>query len=446
MARLTIESLKTTIGLSDVQLDICFEEEHLGWLAPHFGNPMNYIESNGFRLIEARKEDVRRCMNIDGAERGMFVALKFWLMQNPFATPRMLLEIMLGTVGVKRIDLISNVCAVLKTLKVKCNSHGCQWVGTLEKLETHKLTCGLALLFCPKGCILPESQEAKKLLRKDLEKHLAAECPKRNHKCELCEEEGEYEYLRTDHLLKCPGKLLPCPNKQCSSNIRRHDLDAHRSICDYEQVLCKYFEIGCKTKPLRKDIKKHEEDAQFHLQIAIDSLQKLKSEQQRVKTGPHIFRIANFKKCKEKSSLFISCPFYTSYTGYKMCLSVFANGHGDGEGTHVSIYAHLMKGDNDDSLTWPFTGSVTFELLNQLEDDNHHERIVTFPADNKSSKRVMDGKQRGSGYGSPKFISHSDLDYQPAKNCQYLLKDTDELYFRISVQVPNNKPWLQCTM
>ena len=53
-----------------------------------------------------------------------------------------------------------------------------------------------------------------------------------------------------------------------------------------------------------------------------------------------------------------------------MCLEVYANGIADGKGTHVSVVACLMKGDNDDSLSWPFTGSVTFELLNQLEDKN----------------------------------------------------------------------------
>ena len=37
-----------------------------------------------------------------------------------------------------------------------------------------------------------------------------------------------------------------------------------------------------------------------------------------------------------------------------------------------------MKGDSDDSLTWPFTGKVTFELLNQLEDNNHHKMTARF--------------------------------------------------------------------
>ena len=46
-----------------------------------------------------------------------------------------------------------------------------------------------------------------------------------------------------------------------------------------------------------------------------------------------------------------------------------------------SISVTLMKGENDDHLTWPFTGTVLIELLNQLEDKNHHKVAVELPAD-----------------------------------------------------------------
>ena len=128
-----------------------------------------------------------------------------------------------------------------------------------------------------------------------------------------------------------------------------------------------------------------------------------------------------------------------------MCIRVDANGacEGRGKGTRVSAYACIMKGDNDDSLTWPFTGSVKFELLNQLEDKNHYTHTTApFPADNVASKRVVED-ERGTGLGRQQFISHNELDYNSDKNCQYL-KD-DILIFRIIVQVPDYKPWLECT-
>ena len=54
-----------------------------------------------------------------------------------------------------------------------------------------------------------------------------------------------------------------------------------------------------------------------------------------------------------------------------MCIRANANGFGEGAGTHVSVYACLMKGRNDDTLPWPFTGKVTFMLLNELGDKDH---------------------------------------------------------------------------
>ena len=42
------------------------------------------------------------------------------------------------------------------------------------------------------------------------------------------------------------------------------------------------------------------------------------------------------------------------------CLKVYANGLGRGEGTHVSVYAYLMRREFDDLLKWPFRDSVVF--------------------------------------------------------------------------------------
>ena len=124
-----------------------------------------------------------------------------------------------------------------------------------------------------------------------------------------------------------------------------------------------------------------------------------------------------------------------------MCISVFANGYDSGEGTHVSVYGYLMRGENDEYLPWPFTGKVTVKLLNQLEDKNHLCKDMTFPFDNEVSQRVVDKERSRSGWGWSTYISHSDLGHNTAKNCQYL-KD-DRLYFKISVDAKSSStPWL----
>ncbi len=234
---------------------------------------------------------------------------------------------------------------------------------------------------------------------------------------------------------------LECDNLKngCEWTGELGDVDKHR--CEYKPVSCKYAEVGCKVRPLRKDIKKHEEDVQVHLQIMADKVLELtKVNSKSTSTLPRTIRLTSYLKHKSDKDPFYSPPFYTSYTGYKMCLRVDVNGWGAGEGTHVSAGAVLMKGDNDDSLSWPFTGTITFELLNQLEDKNHHKWKNTFPANEKSSQRVVDGERAPHGSGTSQVILHTDLDYNAYQNTQYLKDDT--LVFRVSVQVPDYKPWL----
>jgi len=127
--------------------------------------------------------------------------------------------------------------------------------------------------------------------------------------------------------------------------------------------------------------------------------------------------------------------FYTSSSGYQLGIKVYVDGYGAGEGTHVSVFTKVLEGHYDNQLHWPFLGTVTYELLNQLGDDNHHKVDVTYDA---SSNMVVGGSK-----GRPKFVPRISLDHNPATNTQYLLDDT--LYFRVSVKVHNHKPWLVCT-
>jgi hypothetical protein len=80
---------------------------------------------------------------------------------------------------------------------------------------------------------------------------------------------------------------------------------------------------------------------------------------------------------------------------------------------------HLMKRENDDHLTWPFTGKLTVELLNQLEDDNHYCKTMTFPPDIEVSGRVVDEERSIKSWGMPRYVSNSNLGYNASKNCQY---------------------------
>jgi TNF receptor-associated factor 4 len=160
----------------------------------------------------------------------------------------------------------------------------------------------------------------------------------------------------------------------------------------------------------------------------------------------HINRVIKYRGFaveKRDNTRWFSPGFYTSPGGYKMCLCVYANGNGMEKGTHVSCYIWLKSGEYDDILDWPFHGEVTIELLNQLENKNHHKDVVYFNEETSQAckSRVIRGERAEDGWGRPQFISQSQLDFKHPLNRQYLKDDT--LYFRVNVKVTSNtKPWL----
>ena len=81
-------------------------------------------------------------------------------------------------------------------------------------------------------------------------------------------------------------------------------------------------------------------------------------------TGEFIWRIPDVQrrireaKSGRVSSIY-SPPFYTSKTGYKMCVRCYLNGDGLGEGHYLSLFFVIMKGEYDALLLWPFDGKVS---------------------------------------------------------------------------------------
>ncbi len=60
-----------------------------------------------------------------------------------------------------------------------------------------------------------------------------------------------------------------------------------------------------------------------------------------------------------------------------MKMKVYTNGRNSGFGSHLSVYACIVKGEFNDDLNWPFVGDIKIELLNQLEDKSHRSKVLT---------------------------------------------------------------------
>ena len=139
--------------------------------------------------------------------------------------------------------------------------------------------------------------------------------------------------------------------------------------------------------------------------------------------------LTEFTKRKQSNNTFYSSPFHTYQHGYKICLTVYANGSSKGKGTHISVYVLLLASDNDDQLQWPFVGVVNVMLLNWREDKGHHKKTYSITK-NHDLVRVVEG-YIGKKHGYSQFISHSSLFYNSSTNTEYLQDDC--LRFRVNM-------------
>ena len=137
----------------------------------------------------------------------------------------------------------------------------------------------------------------------------------------------------------------------------------------------------------------------------------------------------NYTSYKKTNSVWYSQPFYSSDKGYKLQLVVYANGYGSGKGTHLSVCVNLMKGEYDDTLSWPFNGTITVQLLNWSSDNHHVEETIrhyTLPLEYR--ERVIAGT-RALGGLCYQFISLTAL--QDCTNNTIELINDNRICFRI---------------
>ena len=148
----------------------------------------------------------------------------------------------------------------------------------------------------------------------------------------------------------------------------------------------------------------------------------------------HVFELTQYTLHKHQDDSYISPPFYTHPGGYKLCIRIDCNGWGTGKGTHLSAIAHMMAGDNDDNLKWPFQGQITLQLINSARDHSHIARILDFgKADKHCSERVTVGYRAHYGHPLPRFIDHVTLSKivsaPSSRSVKYVVDDS--IHFRV---------------
>ena len=333
----------------------------------------------------------------------------------------------------------------INALKVKCSNgkEGCSWTGELGDLELHLPRCEYEQVPCANKC-------GELLLVAQMQRHLHSECLLRSYSCPLCNEEGTYQEITSDHPELCPNVIVGCPNPGCPFSDTRAKISHHSDQdCPKLVVACPYCKVGCVFSCPREAMAEHKAaSVQAHLDLAMECIAPQN-------VAPLVVRMVGVSQLMEKREPFVSPPFYSHLGGYKLCFTVLpSNPRGSSKAAfmqprteeYLSVTVFLMEGANDDRLLIPFRGEVTLSLLNQLEDDNHWSKTVFFNKDKLSTPpKDIKGMKGFNGRGYPKFIAVDKLggneDTPWNTSCQYLLDNT--LYFSVSVVVDTQcKPWL----
>ena len=305
-------------------------------------------------------------------------------------------------------------------------------LGTLKQHLEADNGCGFVVVECPNKCEeIPFDAELYDLTlktsimrRKDLDNHLARFCYLRPYQCKFCGLKDTYEAITGNnylvcircgeddyfgHQATCLEVPITCPNKCGSKKIRRKDMMDHRSQCPQEPVECPFAEAGCKVEVRRQQLEDHMTTSlQQHVMLLMIDRKQLKEElnELKAKLGKAETELGETKiKLHETEERLALCeafsnprnqlknygdsmkvtmfrfseyccsgkvwhspPFYYR-EGYKMCLAVYANGVGEGAGTHVSVAVLLLRGEYDDQLKWPRVCNYLHEIHVQLDND-----------------------------------------------------------------------------
>ena len=349
-------------------------------------------------------------------------------------------------------DLVKHVETECPRRNVNCQY--CCLIGEHQFIEgKHKEECAEYPLACPNKC-----EEAGCIRRKDMDEH-RSRCPLEVISCEYktmgCEmrmtrqtqqdhnkEKMEYHLHLTRHKLD-----------ETSSELARTNLKLTETSSSLEKTAFKLDELNSKfDKSLsqldvtRKELSSTKEELSclknqfsdrihsmevlllknnrkcdqgtdriplFPIALAESWSYTLHNNPQLSSNGnqlaPVTFRITGINKKQYTNREWNSDPFYTHANGYRLCLIVAVNGCEEYTGTHCSMFLRLMKGRNDDYLSWPLTAPFYITLLNQINNCKHYTKVIDFSRAlylRGATERVFVGEVAELPVGPRDFISH----------------------------------------
>ena len=211
----------------------------------------------------------------------------------------------------------------------------------------------------------------------------------------------------------CPNMHLGC---QWSGSLG--DMAVHTaSDCSFTEMVCSSC---CRILP-RTMMDNHIKSNCLLMPSSRDSKE--------MSVMPVLVMMQGFEEKRMNSERWCSPVLLTHKNGYHFQIKVDINGWSSSDA--IAMVVSLIKGDNDDKLSWPFEGVITVQVLNQIRNLAHSKaKHFIFCDDGLECQQVIDETLPEFGCWCDRFISHRSLDYNPSRQCQYLKDDC--LFFLVS--------------
>ena len=147
---------------------------------------------------------------------------------------------------------------------------------------------------------------------------------------------------------------------------------------------------------------------------------------------PVILHVSGYEQAKRLRNILVTSSFYikTAQGEYKFVLVI--NFTSDS----MVVSASLTRGKYDNSLEWPFRGTIYVTLLNLMENKNHHSKEIWSATDSPGFKyagRPSD-HVRNPSWSKQDFISLKELESSSTPRCLIM---NDFLYFEVNNKASN---------
>ena len=221
-------------------------------------------------------------------------------------------------------------------------------------MNEHIEICTEYLVVCPNSCL--ELEEMRKLKRKDIQTHLDEECPLQVSECPYAEY-GCRERLERRFLEQHGNEFISSHFRISMDKMKQHSIKI--SSLERENT-SRMDEISRIHKKQTEEISRIRYNNSLEIMELKDEIDFLISAINNSPRGSLFWKITGVREKIRSRVKSLSDPFYVGL--YKCQCELVWNHENQG---NLGCFLHIMVGDCDDKLTWPFRWKYTLILINQ---------------------------------------------------------------------------------